>query len=65
MSDGITLYCPFCRGFATKKEYDYLKVKLKEHSLKHPDDDNWYESTLPVYTCEHCGKQMAIELVNK
>ena len=66
MSDGITLYCPRCGKLtALKKEYDELTVKLKEQSLKHPEDNVWYESHLPVYTCQSCKTQWAIERVNK
>ncbi len=66
MSDGITLYCPSCGELsALKKEYDELTVKLKQFSLKHPEDDIWYDSHIPVYTCQKCGKQFAIERVNK
>ncbi len=66
MSDGITLYCPGCGELsALKKEYDELKVKLKENSIKHPEDDVWYDSSLPVYTCQKGGRQWAIERVNK
>lgn len=66
MSDGIDLYSPCCfNSLANQKEYDKLKVKLKQHSLKHQEDDIWYESELPVYTCVKCGKQWAIEGVNK
>ena len=65
MSDGITLYCPGCGKLtALKREYDELKVKLKLHSLKNPEDDVWYDSNLPVYTCDDCKKQWAIERVN-
>ena len=65
MSDGITLYCPACGKLkAVNKEYDELKVKLKEHSLKHPEDETWYDSSIPVYTCQECKKQFAIERVN-
>lgn len=64
MSDGITLYCPFCGELkALKKEYDALTVKVKNQSLKHPED--WYETNLPVYTCSGCKKQSVIEQVNK
>lgn len=64
MSDGITLCCPSCGKLtALKKEYDELKVKLKQHSLKHPEDNLWYDSNLPVYTCEQCEKKWAIERV--
>ena len=66
MSDGIELCSPCCNGeLCLKKEYDELKVKLKSHSLKHPEDEDWYDSSLPVYTCKKCGKQWAIERVNK
>jgi len=66
MSDGITLYCPSCGKYtALKKEYDELKVKLKQNSLKHPEDEIWYNSSLPVYTCQSCGRQWAIERMNK
>ncbi len=65
MSDGITLNCPHCKGLATQKEYDFLEVKLKQHSLKHPEDEIYYDSNLPVYTCKDCKKQFAIESVNK
>ena len=66
MSDGITLYCPGCGELkAIKKEYDELEVKLKEFSLKHPEDEDWYESSLPVYTCQSCKKQWVIDRVNK
>ena len=63
MSDGITLYCPSCGELAClKKEYDELKIKLKM-SIKNSGD--WYDSSLPVYTCQKCEKQFAIERVNK
>ena len=66
MSDGITLYCPGCGKLtALKKEYDELKVKLKEFHLKHPTDESWYDSSLPVYTCKDCKRQWAIGRVNK
>ena len=66
MSDGITLYCPGCGKLtALKKEYDELKVKLRTFSLKHTEDEDWYDSSLPIYTCSDCGKQFAIESVNK
>ena len=61
MSDGITLHCPSCGKFtALKKEYDELKIKLK-----HADDDNWYDTSFPVYTCQDCGKQWAMERMSK
>ena len=64
MSDGITLHCPNCgKRTALKKEYDFLPVKLKVGELKHPND--WYDSHLPVYTCQDCKSQWAIERVNK
>ena len=66
MSDGITVYCPSCGGLsALKKEYDELRVKLRRFSLKHPDDEDWYDSGLPVFTCQKCNKQWVIERVNK
>lgn len=66
MSDGIQLFSPCCNNsLCTKKEYDELPVKLKEHSLKHPQDEVWYKSNIPVYTCLECGKQWAIERVNQ
>ena len=61
----MTLTCPSCGGLAIQKENDFLRVKLKEFSLKHPEDDIWYESNLPVYTCSKCKLQFAIERVNK
>ena len=65
MSDGITLACPTCGKFtALKKEYDELKVKLRRFSLKHPRDEDFYDSSIPVYTCSKCKKQWAIERVN-
>lgn len=64
MSDGITLYCPSCGKLsALKKEGDFLPVKLKTGELKHPND--WYDSKFPVYTCQGCKNQWAIEQVNK
>ena len=48
-----------------KKEYDYLKVKLKQFNLKNPSDEIWYDSILPVYTCQGCGKGWVAERVNK
>ena len=61
MSDGITLYCPGCgKPTAIKKEKDELKVKLRM-SLKHPED--WYDSNIPVYTCQECKRKWAIERV--
>ena len=66
MSDGIELCSPCCPdSMALKKEYDALKVKLRLFDLKHPTDNNWYDSELPVYTCQKCKKQWAIERVNK
>jgi len=66
MSDGITLYCPSCGELSClKKEYDELKIRLKELSLKHQEDENWYNSSIPVYTCSDCKKSFAIEKVNK
>ena len=65
MSDGPELLSPCCREhYAKQKEGDALRVKLKEHSLKHPDDEIWYESHLPVYTRGECGKQWAITRIN-
>ena len=65
MSEGICLYCPSCGKLkAIKKEYDFLKVKLKEHSLKHSEDEIWYDSSLPVYSCQGCKMQFVIEKVN-
>ena len=64
MSDGITLYCPSCGKLtALKKEYDELKVKLKQHSINHPEDDIWYDSSLPVYTCADCKQKWTMEKV--
>lgn len=66
MSEGITLLSPCCHShYAKQKEYDKLEVKLREHSLKHPNDVVWYVSSLPVYTCQKCGKQWVIERVNQ
>ena len=69
MSDGITIYCPSCGELdALKKEYDYLAVKLRLYNLKHQEDIEWYEwydSSIPVYTCQKCNKRFAIEQVNK
>lgn len=66
MSDGLRLHCPSCGKLKSiQKENDYLKVKLKYHSLKHQENDEWYESSLPVYTCEECRLEFAIERVNK
>jgi len=66
MSDGITLYCPNCGGLkAVKKEYDKLKVKLRVYELKHLGDEDWYDSSLPVYTCQSCEQQWVMERVNK
>jgi transposase len=62
MSDGITLICPSCGEYsALKKEYDELKVKIKNQSLKHPED--YVDYSIPVYTCQKCGKKFAIERV--
>lgn len=64
MSYGITLHCPSCGEFsALKKEKDFLPVKLKVGEIRHPND--WYDSNIPVYTCQKCEKQFAIERVNK
>ena len=64
MSDGIELFSPCCNNsLCIKKEYDELKVKLKLQSLK--SDLDWYDSSLPVYTCIKCKKQWVIERVNK
>ena len=63
MSDGITLICPNCANLTIQKEYDKLTVKIKNQSLKHPED--WYEYHIPVYTCKSCKQQWAIERVNK
>ena len=66
MSDGIDLYSPCCpNSLCRQKEYDKLIVKLKQSNLKHSEDENWYDSNLPVYTCVKCGKQWVIERVNK
>ncbi|KKL86585.1 hypothetical protein LCGC14_1943270 [marine sediment metagenome] len=66
MSDGIELLSPCCHyHYAKQKEGNVLKVKLKEHSLKHPEDEVWYDSSIPVYTCGKCKKQWAMERVNK
>ncbi len=66
MSDGITLCCPRCGTYtALKKEYDEIKVKVENQSLKHPKDlEDW---TLPIYTCQNkdCGRRFIIELVVK
>ena len=65
MSDGITMFCPHCGKFsAVKKEHDALRVKLKLFDLKHPKDETWFPSELPVYTCDKCCRQWAIERVN-
>ncbi len=62
MSDGITLHCPSCGEYsALKKEYDELKIKIKNQSLKHPED--YYDSIIPVHTCGKCNKKFAIERV--
>lgn len=64
MSDGNTLYCPDCGTYtALNKEYDKIDIKLKLFSIKHPDDDVWYDSYFPVYTCSFCKKKWAIERV--
>ncbi len=62
MSDGITLHCPSCGEYsALKKEYDHIKVKKNNQSIKHPQD--YYDYEFPVYTCQKCGKRWAIERV--
>ena len=47
------------------KEYDKLKVKLRVYELKHLGDEDWYDSSLPVYTCQSCEQQWVMERVNK
>jgi len=63
---GLLIGSPCCpRHFGKQKIGDFLKIKLKETSIKHPEDNVWYDSRIPIYTCEGCGKQYAIERVNK
>ena len=60
MSDGITIHCPNCGKLtALKKEYDELKVKLQN------SNSEYYDSSLPVYTCLECGAKNVIESVYK
>ena len=64
MSGGLCLYCPNCgERTALKKEYDFLPVKIKVGELKNPND--WRDTQFPVYTCQNCKAQWAIERVNK
>lgn len=61
MSDGLTLYCPSCgKMTALNKEYDEIKMKLKNSS-----SEDWYDSSMPVYTCKSCRLPWAIERVVK
>ena len=58
MSDGIqmkSLCCP--DKYMQHLEYDYLKVKYKS-----PIGKDWYDSRIPVYTCE-CKRRWAVERV--
>lgn len=59
MSDGITLYCPFCGKYkAIQKEGKYLSVHLCLPVQP-------YESKLPVYSCEECKLSFVIERVTR
>jgi len=66
MSDGITLRSVCCKySYMIKKETDYLQVQLRRFELKHSEEAIWYESNLPVYTCQKCKKQWVVERVNQ
>ena len=63
---GMRYFCPNCgKDSCHRKKTDFLKIKLKEFSLKHPEDNIWYDSHLPVFKCELCKSQFVIEWVNK
>ena len=62
MSDGITLICPSCGEYsAVKKEYDKLDVLIQNPD--HESKEDYLEHSIPVYTCQKCGKKWAIERV--
>lgn len=58
MSDGISFKSICCQNkYMQHKEYDYLIIKLP-----HPiNKGNFYDSRIPVYTCEECKKKWAVE----
>lgn len=62
----IKLFCPNCGDTEiTKKDNDKLTLKVKENSLKHPEDNNWYEKNFSVYLCNRCENEWIIEKVNE